>query len=125
MRFRSFLKSVILWGSAITAPAAYQEPPDTPPWRLLKATETEQIAAIDDALNRGLPPENSIGLLTVNRPGLVLPMIEKKIEEVLLSPTPGRCFTIGDIDPNGFVTLASYTIASTGSEEALFALARL
>jgi len=88
-------------------------------------TETEQIAAVRDALDRGLPPDNIIGLLKLNKPSLVLPLVEQKIEQVLRSPSPLDCFVDKTVDPNRFVTVAAWGMANTGSEEALAEIAKL
>jgi hypothetical protein len=58
-----------------------QDTPDTLPWRLLRASEAEQIEAFKAALDRGLPPDDGIVLLTINRSTVVLPLLEKKIED--------------------------------------------
>jgi hypothetical protein len=102
-----------------------QDIPNTPPWRLLRAVEAEQVRAVNSALDRGLPPDNDIGLLMLDKGSLVLPLIEKKIEQVLKSPSPRECFIDKMVDPNRFVSVAASGIANTGSEHALTELAKL
>lgn len=108
-----------------TPAAAGQNRPDTPPWRLLQAPEAEQIATVRETLDRGLPPDNIIGLLIINKPSLVLPILEQKIEQVLKSPSPLDCFKDKTTDPSRFITLSAWAIANTGSEEALRQIAKL
>jgi hypothetical protein len=102
-----------------------QGTPDTPPWRLLRASEAEQIAAVNAALDHGLPPDNDIGLLILNRSGVVLPLIEHKIEQVLKSSSPLDCFTGKNVNPHRFVDLAAWAIADAGDEQALKEIAKL
>lgn len=110
---------------ALVGCAAGQDRPDTPAWRLLRASEAEQIAAVNSTLDRGFPPDNDIGLLMVNKSPLVLPLVEKKIEQVLKSASPRECFTDETVDPNRFVVVASWGMANTGSEQALVEVAKL
>ena len=110
---------------ALAGCAAGQGRPDTPAWRLLRASEAEQIAAVNSTLDRGFPPDNDIGLLMVNKSPLVLPLVEKKIEQVLKSASPRECFTDETVDPNRFVVVASWGMANTGSEQALVEVAKL
>ncbi len=104
-----------------------QRVPDSPSWRLLRATEAEQIAAVKAALDQGLPPEQFqlVGLLFYNKPALVLPLVEQKIEQVLRSPSPLDLFSNKKVDPNRFAHIAASTIAETGDEEALKQVLRL
>jgi hypothetical protein len=61
----------------------------------------------------------------VNKSPLVLPLVEKKIEQVLKSASPRECFTDETVDPNRFVVVASWGMANTGSEQALVEVAKL
>jgi hypothetical protein len=107
--------------------AAGQNTPDTPPWRLLRASEGEQIAAVDQALDHGLPPgeANLITLLIINKSSLVLPRFELKIQQVLNSASPQECFTNKDVDPQKFVLYASLAITEAGDEYALREISKL
>lgn len=107
------------------AAALAQQRPDTPAWRLQSASEAEQVAAVNAALDRGLPPDDGIGVLAHNKPSLVLPLIEQRIEQVLRSRTPLDCFADKTVNPSNFVTFASLWIADTGSEQALVEIAKL
>jgi hypothetical protein len=120
-------RMIVVFGAAISGAGGIplQDRPDTESWRLLSAPETEQIVAVQEALNRGLPAENAIGLLMMNRPSLVLPLIEQKIEQVLGASSPSDCFPSRNVDPKEFVVLASWALAGTGSEEALVQIAKL
>jgi hypothetical protein len=62
---------------------------------------------------------DDLTVLARARSPLVLPILEAKIEEVLTSENPARCFTNNSIDPQRAVDLLSYTIAHPGNVEAL------
>lgn len=104
-----------------------QGPPDSPSWRLMRAAEAEQIEAINSALDKGAPPElvDHITLLLLNKGSLVLPLIEKKIEQVLKATSPLDCFIDKNVDPQRFVDLMGATIAWTGDGEALKQISKL
>jgi hypothetical protein len=106
---------------ALAGCAAGQQAPES----LLRASEAEQIAAVNAALGRGLPPDDGIAVLSFVKSSLVLPLIERKIEQVLNSSSPRDCFTDKTVDPNGFVTKAAWGMAGTGSEQALIEIAKL
>jgi hypothetical protein len=76
--------------------------PDTPSRRLLRASEAGQIAAVNSALDQGMPPAQGdfIGLLITNKSSLALPLLEAKIEQVLRSANPQECFTVKGVDPH-------------------------
>jgi hypothetical protein len=80
-------------------------------------SEAEQVAFTKSNLDAG----NLVGLdlLVNNRSSLILPLIEKKVEEVLASKNPRECFTDTTVDPNYFFSLAYSLIAGAGDEEAL------
>ncbi len=121
-RRMTFLLAAALVGSA--AEAAGQGVPDTPAWRLLRASEAEQIAAVNAWLDRGSPPDDDIGVLTNAKSSLALPLFEARIECVLRS-TPGACFTENGVDPELFVYKAAMGIVYAGDEEALRQMAKL
>ena len=57
--------------------------------RMLKASETEQAALVVSYLNRGMPVVDPDGdvfiMLVLNKSSITLPLVERKIEEVLQS----------------------------------------
>jgi hypothetical protein len=110
---------------ALVGCASGQDRPDTPAWRLLRASEAEQIAAVNAALDRGLPPDDAIVLLTHSRSSLALPLFENRIECVLKSAVPADCFTEKNIDIQRFVYLAAMGMAYAPGEEALRQLVKL
>jgi hypothetical protein len=106
---------------ALAGYAAGQQAPGS----LLRASDAEQIAAVNAALDRGLPPDDVIVVLGHIKTSLVLPLFEKKIEEVLRSASPADCFTERGIDPRRFVDVAAMAIAYAGDEEAMREMAKL
>jgi len=95
--------------------------------RLLQASETEQIAFINSALDQGLPPDLSdqMSLVLNNRSSVALPLLEAKIEQVLKSDDPKECFTNKSVNPQKFVDGVAWTIPSAGDDEALRQVAKL
>ena len=111
---------------AVLALAGYtagQGVPDS----LLRASEAEQIAAVTSALDQGFPPGPSAYLTTLifYRSSLVLPLMEKKIEQVLGSASPRDTFSDKTVDPQKFVDHVAWIIADTGDEAALAEIAKL
>jgi hypothetical protein len=64
-------------------------------------------------------------VLILGRSSLILPIMEKKIEEVLKSPNPLDCFTDKTADPQKFVDLAAWMIPGAGDEYALREVGKL
>jgi hypothetical protein len=89
--------------------------------RILRMSEPEQTAYANLVLDQGLQIDNTdpLIMLILNRSSLVLPMMEKKIEEVLKSRSPLDYFTDKTIDPQRFVNVAASNIAYAGDEYAL------
>jgi len=58
-------------------------------------------------------------MLILNKSEVTLPLIERKIEEVLRSASPLECFTDKSVDPQKFVDLAAAMIVYAGDEQAL------
>jgi hypothetical protein len=110
--------------------AAIADPPsirgqETLSSRILKWSEAEQTAWISSYLDQGAPPSDVLAMLVLNKSSITLPLIEKKIEEVLGSASPLECFTNKDVDPKYFVDIAAVTIAYAGNEHALQAVSKL
>jgi hypothetical protein len=115
---------------ALTALANAQEQPQSqePLWkRILQMSDADQVAYVNQRLNEGLRPvpDDAVGPLISSRSSLVLPVIEKKIEEVLKSPNPRECFTDQTVDPTTFVNVAAWSVAQAGDEHALAAVSKL
>jgi len=89
--------------------------------RILRLGDASQASYVTSRLNQGLAAvkDDAIDVLVLNRSSLVLPMLEKKIEEVLKSSSPLDCFTDKTADPQYFVDMAAATIAWAGDEQAL------
>ena len=119
---KSFLITVfstLLVGAFAQTPTTSVEDPDRSPLRM---TDAEQVAFTKSHLDAG----NLVGLplLASNRSSLILPIIEKKIEEVLTSKTPSECFT-NKTDPDRFVGQTESLITGAGDEEALKTIRKL
>jgi hypothetical protein len=112
--------------TAITGPqsAVGQE---TLAWRILKWSEADQVSWINSTLDKGMPVDlgGVLNMLVLNKSSLTLPLIEKKIEEVLQSASPLDCFTNKEVDPHQFVEIAAVTITEAGNEQALRTLSKL
>src|SRR4051812_16348491 len=70
--------------------------------RMLRASEAEQAEWISSDLARGMPvvdPDSGIlTMLVLNKSAVTLPLIEKKIEEVLRSTSGAECFSDKSVD---------------------------
>ncbi len=85
-------------------------------------SETEAVAYVNSILEQGMPvgeQESGLYALAVGRSSLVLPMLERKIEEVLKSPTPLDCFNNKATDPQLVILGLWTTIAEAGHEQSL------
>jgi hypothetical protein len=91
---------------------------------ILKVSEAEQVQYIQSALDRG-EFDDTLTMLAVNRSSLALPMIEKKIEEILASTDPASCCTTNRVAPERFIDAAARTIDYAGNLEALKQIANL
>jgi len=129
MDTKAFLRITL---AAVTASASLAQPKPDPAQetlanRILRMSDADQIAFVDSDLSQGMPVDRSgpLGSLVLGRSSLVLPMMERKIEEVLKSPSPLDCFTDKTVDPQRFIDLAAGTIAYAGDEYALTAASKL
>jgi hypothetical protein len=93
--------------------------------RLLKANEAEQTAWIEWHLRAGMPPDDTFGMLILNKSEVALPLIEQKIEEVLRSPSPLEYFTDKSVDPQKFIHSAAGAITEAGNVQSLKEAAKL
>jgi len=123
MNTRVLLLATLGW-AAIAGRQAFGQAgstePDTFPFQLLKWSEAEQSSWIQSDLDRGMPTDlgDALTMLILNRSSVTLPLIEKKIEQVLASASPQDCFTDKSIDPNKFVAGAASAIAYAGDAQA-------
>lgn len=94
---------------------------------ILKWSEDDQISWLNSTLALGLPPDldGALYSLTASKSSLTLPVIEKRIEEVLKSNAPTELFTDKSVDPQKFIALAVSTIEYLGNEPALRECAKL
>jgi len=123
MKLRDLVPIVVAAAGAVTAPALQE----TLANRILRMSETEQVAYVNSRLQAGLKldGQNALDVLIYARSSLVLPMLEKKIEEIIKSKTPRDCFADRTVDPDLFVATAAGSIADAGNEYALNELGTL
>jgi hypothetical protein len=115
--------------------AVAQTPPQSPDpachlapvRRMLDLPEARLVACMNAWLDRGMPASGSpqMTFLTHARSSLVLPIIEKKIEDVVVSRSPRDCFTDQRVDPVLFTVYGAETIAQAANEQAFRELSKL
>jgi hypothetical protein len=76
-------------------------------------------------LDRGSVMGDDIAAASIYRSAIVVPLTEKKIEEVLKSASPATCFSDPTVDPEKFVREAAGLITGAGDENALKAASQL
>jgi hypothetical protein len=114
-----------LYFSPITL-TGWAQTPTTSARDLSQSSEASQREWIRSELDRGvLTPTDTLGVLVLTNSSLAIPLIEKKIEEVLHSNSPADCFSDKSVNPNRFVDLAAGVIAYAADQEAMKAIDRL
>jgi hypothetical protein len=88
-------------------------------------TETEVETWMRSRLDRGSVMGDDIAAASIYRSAIVVPLTEKKIEEVLKSASPATCFSDPTVDPEKFVREAAGLITGAGDENALKAASQL
>jgi hypothetical protein len=122
--FRSVSATLAVAVLAVAQSASQENPLD----RLNRMTDAEQIALAKSWLDRGLPPaDSSVGLdnLALGRSSLILPLIEAKIEEVLMAPNPAEFFTDKSVGPDVVIAYLWQTITYVGDRQALLESSKL
>lgn len=76
-------------------------------------------------LDHGSLIGDDIAGASIYRSAIVVPLVEKKIEEVLKSTSPATCFSDPTVDPEKFVADAVSVIRGAGDENALKAASQL
>jgi hypothetical protein len=99
-------------------------------WRtVLALSDAEQVAFVNSYLNSGQSMPNvegeALNSLAASRSALVLPIIERKIEEVLKSANPEECFTSTGVDPQMAVSAMALAITYAGDEQSLKQISKL
>ncbi len=125
MGTKFFLSRIL--AASIIASRAQTPAPNEITYRdnILRVSEAEQIAFVRSVLDQCIPPGDTLTLLLLNRSSLALPLIERKIEEVLKLPRNPVCATGRQIDPDGFINLAAQTLVYAGNEQALREVGKL
>ncbi len=118
---------VVIGASAWAAPAQERNLPGPEPLSryILRMSEADQLAQLNTRLNEGLRDTDGVDMLVLNRSSLALPVIERKIEEVLKSPDPRECFTDKAVDTERFLAVAASMIADASDEQALKEISKL
>jgi hypothetical protein len=93
---------------------------ETSTTRLLKSSEADQIAYLNDYIAEGMTtPTDDAQILVLNKPSLFAPMLEQKVEEILHSRPPERWFKNPSANPERVVDLLAAMIAYRGEGIAL------
>jgi hypothetical protein len=88
-------------------------------------TDAEARRGVRDKLDSGVTIGAGPTSAAVFKSSITVPLVERKIEEVLRSMDPASCFSTANVDPKIFVREASYLIAGAGNETALKAIGQL
>ena len=88
-----------------------------------RMSDAEAVGTVNIALDQGVPIGEKEGLalyaLAVGRSTLILPMIEKRIEELVKSPFPEDLYTNKSANPQLVILLLTRRIEQAGNQEAL------
>jgi hypothetical protein len=89
--------------------------------RINVMSDAEQVALAKSILDRGVrvPDDSPLDILARGRSSLILPIIERKIEDVLRSPNPLECFTDKSVDIETTINIYCARIAGAGDQQAL------
>ena len=126
-----FVLAAVGWAALAHWQGLAQDPSDghdTLAWRILRWSEARQVSWIQSDLDQGMPADpggDPLAMLILNRSSVTLPLMEKKIEQVLASTSPKDCFTVRSVDPDKFVAGAAAMIAYSGDEQALRKVSKL
>ena len=109
---------------AVPSPAFGQEPLAR---RILQETEADQTTFMASYLDAGAPAEmgDALTMLVLNRSALALPLMERKVEQVLKSASPSDCFSDKSVDPQAFVNMIVSMITYAGDDQAIQMVRRL
>ena len=83
---------------------------------IVEWTDTEVETWMRSRLDRGSIIGDEIAVAEIYRSAIVVPLTEKKIEEVLKSTSPATCFSDPTVDPEKFVANAVGLIRGAGDE---------
>lgn len=122
MLIRQYLVSIIATAAVALVsvqPLCYGQETEADWRRMRSASEAEQTVWINSHLRAGMPPSEVFGDLMLNKSEVTLPLMEKKIEEVLRSPSPLECFTNKSVNPQGFIDAAALAITEVGNVQSL------
>jgi len=112
---------------AVAPPLLFSQEDDSLPRRIVKWSEAEQTAWLNSYLSDGMPQPfgDALARLVLNKSSITLPLLEKKIEEILQSPSPNTLFANPTVDPEKVVAGAAAMIAYAGNEQALREIGKL
>ena len=90
--------------------------------RLDALSDSEKVALTESILDAGIPdgePVESIYILARGRPGLLLPLLERKAEDAVKALSAGPDTTGKSTDPRRTARMMAWVIAESGDEFAL------
>ena len=122
---RSSLAGILGAVMALAQPAARQENPVD---RINRMSDGERLALAKSALDQGMPTGDLgtavYGLAQAHTP-LILPLIERKIEECLSAPAILDCFTDKTVNAERSIFWMADAITRAGNQEALLEAGKL
>jgi hypothetical protein len=93
---------------------------ETSTTRLLKSSEADQIAYLNNYIADGTPGDNDdVEILVRSKTSLFVPILGQKIEEILRSRSQGGLFKSPSVDPQRVAGILAMMIEYTGEEVAL------
>ncbi len=95
--------------------------------RVLRMSDAEQVAAVRAYLDAGAPVGQEQGIfgLAMAHSELILPVLERKVEEVLRAQDPMDCFTNKNTRPDSVIALVVSMITHSDGDPAMKELAKL
>ena len=127
MLTRTAVVATIVCAMLPGAPAQDKRGPNPTARNLDQWSDADLTTWMRSALDLGLPDElgDYMSAALKYRGAIVVPLTEKKIEEVLRSTSPATCFSDPSVDPGKFVREAVAVIRGAGDENALKAASQL
>jgi hypothetical protein len=126
MDTRRVLRVLALYGASVLLGGAQTFSINNQLEDIAQWSEAHQTAWINWYLDQGMPPPTgTLGVLVHQRSDLAVPLLEKKIEEVLHAKSPADCFSDKAADPNRFVFGAASIIASSADRQGMKAIDKL
>jgi hypothetical protein len=122
MKIENFLFSRLVAAALLlvgSSPLVHSQEEEPLPRRILKWSPADQITWLNSYLAAGMPVDDTLVVLVLSRSSIVLPVLEKKIEETIHSVSPRDLFDSPSIDPQRVIGIAASMIAYAGDAQAL------